>query len=140
MGEEHFAELSVAYIGERRRKYAHDPWAIRGCGEHCRLSKEEIAQEDDRTRGEDAVERWAPSSHAGTINSVVVNQRSGVEKLDPRSGSYKVISIISVGTPGEKQDQRPQPLPASPDEAEDEIGHTWIINSYGFFQARLHQK
>src|SRR5688500_1733028 len=63
-----------------------------------------------------------------------------MEKLDPRASGYQAVSIIPMCSSGEEQDQGSQPLPTRADEAEDEIRHAWIINSYGFFQPRLHQK
>jgi hypothetical protein len=63
-----------------------------------------------------------------------------VEQLDPRASGYQVVSIIPISASSEKQDQWSQPLSACADETENEIGHTWIINSNDFFQPRLHQK
>jgi hypothetical protein len=140
MGEEHFAELTVANIRKRRREYADDSRAICGRREYRRLGEEEIAEEDDGTGRENAVERRTPPPHIGSIDGVVVNQRSGMEKLDPRTSGYQVFLIIPVGATGKEQNQGSQPLPARTDQTEDEIGHTWIIYSHGFFKPRLHQR
>jgi hypothetical protein len=63
-----------------------------------------------------------------------------MEQLNPCAGGYQPVSIVPIRTPGEEQDQGTQPLPTRADQAEDEIRHTGIINSYGFFKPRLHQK
>jgi hypothetical protein len=74
------------------------------------------------------------------IDGVVVNQSSCMEKLDPRASGYQAVSIVPIGSPGEEQDERAQPLPTGADQAKYEIRHAWIVNSDGFFQPRLHQK
>jgi hypothetical protein len=63
MSEEHLTELAVANIGKRRREDADDSRAIRGRREHGRLGKKEIAEEDDGTGWENAVERRPPPPH-----------------------------------------------------------------------------
>jgi hypothetical protein len=63
MSEEHFTELAVANIGKRRREDADDSRTIRGRREHGRLGEKEIAEEDDGTGWENAVERRPPPPH-----------------------------------------------------------------------------